>query len=188
MKRPRTLRSFFKNSKVKLKNQKHVIYLSLSVSNLWSFSCFTSIVNFGLFRVLYETFLFCRPFATYCMSQKAWILKILSVNLFWNPTAAIGRKSPKILKTLLDMGSIVYMRGFFLHPIRGGPQGADPTPPLPLKAVKAGRNHLSDIAKPYQLNVKQRSCVDVSSPYKRKCWTNSVVPLYQSLLWGMDSV
>ncbi len=30
---------------------------------------------------------------------------------------------------------------------------------------------------------KQRSCVDMNSPYKRKCWINSVVPLDQSLLW-----
>ena len=29
----------------------------------------------------------------------------------------------------------------------------------------------------YQIYVKQRSCADVNSPYKRKCWTNSVVPL-----------
>ncbi len=42
---------------------------------------------------------------------------------------------------------------------------------------------MSDIAKPYQFNVKQRSCANVKSPNKRKCWTNSVGPLYQSLLW-----
>ncbi len=40
----------------------------------------------------------------------------------------------------------------------------------------------SDIAKPYQIYVKQRYWADVNSPYKRKCWTNSVVPLCQSLL------
>jgi hypothetical protein len=78
------------------------------------------------------------------MTKEDKILKILSVNLFRGSTVAItDRKSPMIVKTLLDMASIVYKRGFFLHPIRGGPQGADPTPPLPLKAVKAGRNHLS---------------------------------------------
>jgi hypothetical protein len=42
----------------------------------------------------------------------------------------------------------------------------------------------SDIAKPDQIYVKQRSCADVNSPYKRKCWKNSVVPLVNSLLWG----
>ncbi len=31
----------------------------------------------------------------------------------------------------------------------------------------------SDISKPYQIYVKQRSCADVNSPNKRKCWTNS---------------
>ncbi len=33
------------------------------------------------------------------------------------------------------------------------------------------------IAKIYQLNVYQRPCIDGNSPYKRKCWTNSVGPL-----------
>ncbi len=32
----------------------------------------------------------------------------------------------------------------------------------------------------------QRSCADVNSPYKRKCWTNSGGPLVNSLLWGKD--
>ncbi len=46
------------------------------------------------------------------------------------------------------------------------------TPAPHLRAAKAGRNHLneaSDIAKPYQIYVKQRSCTDVNFPYKRKC-------------------
>jgi hypothetical protein len=30
----------------------------------------------------------------------------------------------------------------------------------------------------------QRSCADVNSPYKRKCWTNSGGLLVNSLLWG----
>ncbi len=30
----------------------------------------------------------------------------------------------------------------------------------------------------------QRPCADVNSPYKRKCWTNSVGPLVYSLLWA----
>jgi hypothetical protein len=30
----------------------------------------------------------------------------------------------------------------------------------------------------------QRSCADVSPPYKRKCWTNSGGPVVNSLLWG----
>jgi hypothetical protein len=54
-------------------------------------------------------------------------------------------------------------------------------PPLPLIVAKAGRNQsnekntpssplvqANDIAKPYQIYVKQRSCADVNSPYKRK--------------------
>ncbi len=41
------------------------------------------------------------------------------------------------------------------------------------------------IANPYQTYVKQRSWADVISPYKRKCRTNSVGPLDQSLLWVM---
>ena len=32
----------------------------------------------------------------------------------------------------------------------------------------------------------QRSCSDVNSPYKRKCWTNSGGPLVNSLLWGLS--
>ncbi len=58
---------------------------------------------------------------------------------------------------------------------RGGGMHVHPVhPPTPLA---------SDIAKPYKFNVTQRSCADVNSPCKRKCWTNSVGPLYQSLLW-----
>ncbi len=34
-----------------------------------------------------------------------------------------------------------------------------------------------DITKPYHIYVKQRSCADVNSPYKPKCWTDTVVPL-----------
>jgi hypothetical protein len=30
----------------------------------------------------------------------------------------------------------------------------------------------------------QRSCADVNSPYKRKCWTNGG-PLFNSLLWEL---
>ena len=30
----------------------------------------------------------------------------------------------------------------------------------------------------------QRSCADVNSSYKQKCWTNSGGPLVNSLLWG----
>ncbi len=30
----------------------------------------------------------------------------------------------------------------------------------------------------------QHPCADVSSPYKRKCWTNSGGPLVNSVLWG----
>ncbi len=37
-------------------------------------------------------------------------------------------------------------------------QGADPSP---LSTQKAGRNHMNDVAKPYQIYVKQRSCADV---------------------------
>ncbi len=33
----------------------------------------------------------------------------------------------------------------------------------------------------------QRSCADVNSPYKRKCWTNSGGPLVNSLLWGLHA-
>ncbi len=33
-----------------------------------------------------------------------------------------------------------------------------------------------DIAKPYQIHVKQRSCADVKFLYQRKSWTNSVGP------------
>ncbi len=40
-----------------------------------------------------------------------------------------------------------------------------------------------DITKLYQFRVKQRSCADVNSPYKRKCWTNFVVSLVNSLIW-----
>ncbi len=32
----------------------------------------------------------------------------------------------------------------------------------------------------------QRSCADVNSSYKRKCWTNSGGPLVNSLLWDPD--
>ncbi len=32
----------------------------------------------------------------------------------------------------------------------------------------------------------QRHCADVSSPYKRKCWTNSGGPITNSLLWGFN--
>ncbi len=44
----------------------------------------------------------------------------------------------------------------------------------------------SDIAKLFQINiyVKHRSGADMNSPFKRKCWTNSVVHLYKLLLWG----
>jgi hypothetical protein len=72
-------------------------------------------------------------------------------------------------------------------------------PPPPLSGAKAGRNHLkehsknhpssplaSGIAKPYQIYVKLRSCADLSSPYKWKSWTSSVVPLVNSLLWGFE--
>ncbi len=34
----------------------------------------------------------------------------------------------------------------------------------------------------------QRHCADVSSPYKRKCWTNSGGPLTNSLLWDKYQV
>ncbi len=73
-------------------------------------------------------------------------------------------------------------------------------PPLPLSAATAGRNHLNEyikypptphwyrrtilpnpLPKPYHLNVKQRSCADVNSLYQRKCWTNSVFHLHESL-------
>ncbi len=32
----------------------------------------------------------------------------------------------------------------------------------------------------------KRSCADVNSPYKRKCGTNSMVPLVNSLLWACN--
>ncbi len=52
------------------------------------------------------------------------------------------------------------------------PQGADP-PPLSISAAKAGTllppGLATDIAKPYQIYVKQRSYTDVNSSYKRKC-------------------
>ncbi len=38
-------------------------------------------------------------------------------------------------------------------------------------------NFLENLSKPYQFRVKQRSCADVNSPYKRKCWTKSGGPL-----------
>ncbi len=37
---------------------------------------------------------------------------------------------------------------------------------------------MSDIAKPYQIYVKQRSRTDVNSPYQQKWLTNSEVPLF----------
>ncbi len=37
-------------------------------------------------------------------------------------------------------------------------------------------------------DVKQRSSANVNSPYKRKCWTNSMGPLVNSLLWADCSV
>jgi hypothetical protein len=56
-----------------------------------------------------------------------------------------------------------------------------PPRPLPLCVAKAGINHLnwdrfelikaSDIAKPYQIYVKQRSRADVNSPYRREIIT-----------------
>ncbi len=74
-------------------------------------------------------------------------------------------------------------------------------PPLPRssKPVTAGRNHLNKKITPLlptgigewygrtiQFRVKQRSCADVNSPYKGKCWTNSGNPLVNSLLWGEE--
>ncbi len=82
--------------------------------------------------------------------------------------------------------------------LTGLPQGADPSPP-PLNVATGGKNLLneeiklppssplgqaSDIAKPYQIWDMQRSCADMNSPYKRKCWANSGGPLVNSLLWG----
>ncbi len=65
---------------------------------------------------------------------------------------------------------------------------------MPLRSIKNSRNHglfetalLSTLgctrynAKPYQIYVKQRSGAEVklvNSPYKRKCWINSVFPLH----------
>jgi hypothetical protein len=83
-----------------------------------------------------------------------------------------------------------------LHLHGYGPPGADSLPPS-CKRVTAQVEIIwtsklppysplglaSDIAKPYQVRVKQRSCADVNSPYKRKCWTNSGGPLVNSLLW-----
>ncbi len=40
---------------------------------------------------------------------------------------------------------------------------------------------LTGIGDPYSQNI---SCVDMNSPYKQMCWTKSVVPLDNSLLWA----
>ncbi len=74
------------------------------------------------------------------------------------------------------------------------PQGADPLP-LPLRVAKAGRNPYPppphglarDTDKPFQILDMQRSCADVNSPYKRKCWTILRGPLivhYSEVLPG----
>ncbi len=77
-------------------------------------------------------------------------------------------------------------------------------PPPPTNAEKAGRNHLSEenvhllpagIGERYSQTISNLCqvallprCELPGSPYKRKCWTYSVVPLGNSFLWGWDSV
>jgi hypothetical protein len=45
-------------------------------------------------------------------------------------------------------------------------QGADPSPP---SCTSSDGRLASDVAEPYQIWDKQRSCADMNSPYKRKC-------------------
>ncbi len=66
-------------------------------------------------------------------------------------------------------------------------------PPLLFGAAKAGRIHVNELITPLlPTGINERysptiSGADENSPYKRKCWTNSVGPLYQSLLWDACS-
>ncbi len=63
---------------------------------------------------------------------------------------------------------------------------SSPLPLAPRRQVEIIWTSKITIAKPYQLNIKQRSCTNVNSPYQRKCCTNWVGHLYQSLLWGQS--
>ncbi len=52
-----------------------------------------------------------------------------------------------------------------------------------VRARQAGNRYLGSL-KGLQIRA-QRSCAEVNSLHQRKCWTNSVVVLYESLLWGL---
>jgi len=78
------------------------------------------------------------------------------------------------------------------------PDHRAPTPsPPPLRVAKTGKNPLNEEITPLLPTGKrfsqtistlcvQRSCADMNSPYKRKCWTNSGGPLVNSLLCIAD--
>ncbi len=111
----------------------------------------------------------------------------------------------KIFFTKLCLGDPMIFSGVLLCTVRhwikviwlwimSSPQGAAQPPPL--STEKAGRNHLkSKISPSYPTEIGERfsqnhikfmaSSADVNSPYKRKCWTNSVVPLVNSLLYSL---
>ncbi len=63
-------------------------------------------------------------------------------------------------------------------------------PPTPYLYTKGRGNYTplfpSGIGEIYCQTISNlgRSCGDVNSPYKRKCWTNSGGPLVNSLLWN----